>query len=424
MADQVRYCPNCNASFVNKYHLGPHRRTCFRRPAPGDISFPDSSSSSSGSRSSTEPSSEEPDAVITAPVQIDVLSCARRPPRQAGEWGDEEAVEVDRRAGLCFLPELTQDYQEMQDDWWACVQGAHSCCCSSYWRLFKTIHDESIVVRDAVMAEARDIICESFTDVLPEKSRQIAKSWPKSVRNLRARVQRSCGNFWDSVVETHTIDLSSFGLATCKSVQFTFIDPIWVWIQRCNALSARGVQLHWSPRRIKRPGTDMAMYGGGVQYGILMHEAVKNIPTGGRVAFFNLCWDGGDTVYKARSAAPIVVQVMNCNESTVESVGLVAYLPRVEVSDAVRSTKKFANAQHHVLQVCKCAKMTRMCDIITTTRLTCVTSRLVCPCFLTDWKLEANMDSGVVSEMNMISSFFLGCRRWRWTHRSVSSTSD
>ena len=93
------------------------------------------------------------------------------------------------------------------------------------------------------------------------------------------------------------------------------------------------------------------MYGGGVQYGILLHEAVQTIPVDGRVALINLSWDGGGTVYKARSVAPIVVQVMNCNESSVESVGIVGYLPQLDVSDALHGTKQFAEAAHHVLQV-------------------------------------------------------------------------
>ena len=343
MGDQLRYCGNCNASFANKYHLGPHRRTCFRRQAVGYNSFSDSSSSTSD-----EFSSEEPNAVITEPLQIDTFSCTRRPARQTGKWGDEEEVAVEVSADVSYMPAFTQDFQEMQDTWRTYVEEAHSSCSSSYWRLFSTIHDESVAIRDAVMAEARDIICES---ALPEKRREIAKLWPKSVRTLRTRIERSCGNFWDSVVETHTIDLSSFGLATCKSVRFTFVDPIWVWIERCNALSERGIELHWSPRRIKRPGTDIPMYGGGVQYGILLHEAVQTIPVDGRVALINLSWDGGDTVYKARSVAPIVVQVMNCNESSVESVGIVGYLPQLDVSDALRSTKQFNEAAHHVLQV-------------------------------------------------------------------------
>ena len=87
------------------------------------------------------------------------------------------------------------------------------------------------------MSEVRDVMYEC---ALPEKKIELKKLWPKTVRNLRSRVDRACDNFWDSVVETHTIDLSSFGLDTCKSVEFTFVDPIWIWIQCCNALSERG----------------------------------------------------------------------------------------------------------------------------------------------------------------------------------------
>ena len=93
------------------------------------------------------------------------------------------------------------------------------------------------------------------------------------------------------------------------------------------------------------------MYGGGIQYGVLMYEAAQHIPACGRVALFNLSWDGGDTVYQARGAAPILVQVMNCNNSSLDSVGLVGYMPQLEVSDATRNTTEFTKAQHHLKQV-------------------------------------------------------------------------
>ena len=90
---------------------------------------------------------------------------------------------------------------------------------------------------------------------------------------------------------------------------------------------------------------------------------------------FNLSWDGGGTVYNSRSATPICVQVMNCNDSSVESCGIVGYLPKIEVgTDAARSTSNFKSASRHLLQVCipLCTHMCALMHVYVTFQQTCV----------------------------------------------------
>ena len=53
-----------------------------------------------------------------------------------------------------------------------------------------------------------------------------------------------------------------------------------------------------------------------------------------------------------RSASPICIQVMNTNCGHKDAVGLVAYMPIIEVSEAIKDTNAYANAQFHVLQEC------------------------------------------------------------------------
>ena len=64
-------------------------------------------------------------------------------------------------------------------------------------------------------------------------------------------------------------------------------------------------------------------------------------------------WDGGSTGYGSRSATPICLQVMNTNTSSVLAVGLVAYLPQLDVPESVKKAggKPYRLAMHHVLQV-------------------------------------------------------------------------
>ena len=50
---------------------------------------------------------------------------------------------------------------------------------------------------------------------------------------------------------------------------------------------------------------------------------------------------------------PICVQVMNTNAMHTASVGLVGYLPYVEVSEGYKQHKDCVAARRHVLQVCQ-----------------------------------------------------------------------
>ena len=54
----------------------------------------------------------------------------------------------------------------------------------------------------------------------------------------------------------------------------------------------------------------------------------------------------------SRSACPIHVQVMNTNCGDKDAVGLVAYMPVLEVSEALKETKEYGNARFHLMQEC------------------------------------------------------------------------
>ncbi len=67
------------------------------------------------------------------------------------------------------------------------------------------------------------------------------------------------------------------------------------------------------------------------------------------MTLMNLSWDGGDTGYASRGAAPICMQVMNVNSTMTGSVGLVEYVPHLEVSDACRETEKYKTTYFYLL---------------------------------------------------------------------------
>ena len=96
------------------------------------------------------------------------------------------------------------------------------------------------------------------------------------------------------------------------------------------------------------------LYGSGIECGLLMRNACLNVPSYGRVALINLSWDGGGTGYSERSASPICIQVMNTNKACVDAVGLVGYVPKLEVPDSVfkANNERCRQASHHLIQTC------------------------------------------------------------------------
>ena len=159
-------------------------------------------------------------------------------------------------------------------------------------------------------------------------------------------------NFWDTVTNTYRIDLTQFALpGQCTAVEFSCIDPIFVWIMCCNALHKRGIPLHWKPKTLRHPRNGEELYGAGIQYSKLLRAACKGVGSAGNVALFNINWDGGSTGFGSRSCTPIHAQVMNTNSSSTLAVGLVGYLPYINVPEGYRSRDNFKAARHHVLQV-------------------------------------------------------------------------
>ena len=94
------------------------------------------------------------------------------------------------------------------------------------------------------------------------------------------------------------------------------------------------------------------MFGAGIQYSKLLQVASASIPATSKIALFNINWDGGNTGFGSRSCTPIHVQVMNTNSSSSMVVGLVGYLPNVDVPDGYKTHKNCVQARQHVLQTC------------------------------------------------------------------------
>ena len=231
-------------------------------------------------------------------------------------------------------------YIQLQSMWKDFVKNTYACCSPAFWSVYKAVHGQTATCIDAVLHAVKNLV-------------EVPGRWPQSNRALLRLITKHSGNFWSNVVYTKKIDLDTYQLPGCASVTFRYVDPVFMWIQRCNSLCEAGISLEWKPKKLRHPHTDEEVYGAGIEYSLLMRNSTAEIPVNGNVALFNISWDGGDVGYGHRSAVPVVVQVMNTNSMSPLAVGLLGYLPFVEVAEGCKSTTAYANAKKHVLQV-KC----------------------------------------------------------------------
>ena len=322
-------CDRCGRHFQNKFAFGPHRRSChvITKPVVPVVSM----TVVIGSPIETPEQSG-------TPGQRDTLrDLAQRPSEET--WAITQVLHDNRPA---INSEYARDYSHMQENWKRYVENAHSSCSSHFWRLQEALLNQTVACKDKVMSAVKNLVSE--------KCRQPA--WPRSFRTLRRLIQRRAGRFWDNVLHTHTIDLSAFDLPGVTKVDFEFLDPVYVWLERANALYDENIQMQWQACRMLHPDSHEEVFGAGVQYGLIFREAMKKVPAGARLALFNLSWDGGSTGFGSRSAVPICVQVMNTNSASTVGIGLVGYLPYVEVSEAYKEHTNCVKARNYLLQTC------------------------------------------------------------------------
>ena len=80
-----------------------------------------------------------------------------------------------------------------------------------------------VALADKVLTHSRKLVHSHTT-------KRLGHRWPATHRTLRRRLHNHCGWFWDHVTLTESLDISTFGLSV-KKIKFTFVDPIFVWLQ-------------------------------------------------------------------------------------------------------------------------------------------------------------------------------------------------
>jgi len=241
-------CSHCGARFANRLQLGAHIRYCagvqLRAEQSGGLV--------------AIPVVEEPQRAIT------LHSLTRRRP---SPWGRVTTwtAPVCGPARYSHNEDYVRDYRQVQNMWSNYVQVTRGLCADSFWELFNTVRKESTVCRDAVMSCAKTLLGYR------------GQRWPRSTRVLRKKILKNAGRFWDVVTRTCTIDLTSFQLPGVDKVPFSFIDPLYMWINRCNKLIQAGKPLHWDPTVLHHPENGEEVYGAGIQYSLLLRAATSSL---------------------------------------------------------------------------------------------------------------------------------------------------
>ena len=338
-------CQSCGMRFSNRYEFGPHVRECGSKCGYcGSDSDSYSDTATSAPEFTDEDSSEEAANVTSTPISAGLWDLTRRPKGET-DWGvctNTNAAYPNMRVQGAFVA----DFCPMQITYDTYVRAVYDLCDPSFWRIFSTLHNVSSATVCNVLGATRKVLKARAPGV------KVGHRFPSSRRTLNRRIHKKADMFWDNVSESHSIDLQQYNLPKVKKVEFTFINPIWVFIRRCEMLTKAGCELVFQPQVLQHPTSAQPTYGGGIQFGLLLRAAAQSVPAGALVALLNLSWDGASPGFGSRSSSPIQLQVMNTNSGKVEGVGFLGYLPKIECGEAAKDSSDFEQAEFYLLQTC------------------------------------------------------------------------
>lgn len=118
----------------------------------------------------------------------------------------------------------------MQKTWSDYVGNVTQLCTPDFWDTLKVLRYQPAVITDQIL--------KKFYSLLKRTGLHCGHGWPSSVRSLKDRIKNKAGWFWDNVLHECTIDLRRFELTGVNQIQFTFVDPLFIFIQQCNKLHA------------------------------------------------------------------------------------------------------------------------------------------------------------------------------------------
>ena len=248
-------------------------------------------------------------------------------------------------------------YTQLQTLWEEHTTKAAALYPASMWRIL-----------NAVKLESKQTQTKVLKAVVAMLSKSDAVGWPVSRRQIDDTLKRQVGYFHSRVLRTIHIDLKHHGLPTVNKVKFTFIDPVYAWVD-CAYKLALTEELIFS---FKPLHSDLGhrLYGGSVMHGDIMQKACARLQYGSP-ALVGISLDAGNAT-KRRSYTPIVLSVGNTDYAGSKSCTCIGYLPILDLGDTNVKPKVLEAARHELLQTCMKAIM----NIIEETAITGFTCKL------------------------------------------------
>ena len=152
----------------------------------------------------------------------------------------------------------------LQDLYKAYVNEASKMYPPAVWRLLNATHGQSKQMQTKVLKA-----------VCPLLSAAEKRDWPKKRKTIDNHLQRKLGCFHGRVVRNEIINLKHLGLHDI--IQFTFLVPIFAWVQCASKLSCEHA-LHFQYKSLHHPSTGELMYGTSVCTGEIMKRACERLP--------------------------------------------------------------------------------------------------------------------------------------------------
>ena len=300
-------CYLCGREVVGVHSIVRHEQN-FRK-APDDPSRCDNTSDSIVATASVVLPVPAPAPVLP----VDMLALARRAPVTLQSY-TTRVREVPRR--VTVFPANPRDFVDLQNTWDRYVQDVFGTCCPKFWKFFLPLHEESGSAIDSALRSARNAFAGA---------EEFWSSFPSTRRVLRQTITSNVDKFWPRVMHTTTIDLGAFDLPHDKrTLDFSFIDPIWAWLMAAQRLPANDMQ--WVPCRQFHPEfPNRYFYGAGVQFGDSFAQACSTCARGTYPMLMSLHWDG--TNAHGMHATPICVGVANTNSMSANTQYCIGYIP-------------------------------------------------------------------------------------------------
>lgn len=267
-------------------------------------------------------SSDSSDAEQEDQFTIRTSMLCRRSPAVRSRY-KTAARDVQQRRALA-PDHFCRDMTVLQDEWEEYLLQVASLYSTDFWNFFLCMHEQPGTAIDTSLTAVKRLFLKDTPST----------KFPTRKQNVLARIRR-LPSFLDQVTHTLAIDMTAYDL---EPLQFTFLDPVWAWIQAADRWPAD--TLHWVPRE-QLSGGDR-LYGGGVQYGESFAAAYGSCPEGAFPMLINLHWDG--TSAHGLPATPVVIGVCNLNTQSTDAHICVGYIPTCDRSNT--------EAKFHIRQKC------------------------------------------------------------------------